>query len=190
MLKSLIVLALFVTPAVAAGQSVNLAGATRSASTSAPERPRLSPQAQARIDARISAAVHRGVPAAPLRRRAAEGQAKLASERLILSALERLEANLQVSKRAFAALGRTPSDAEVAAGGEALAQGASEAQLARIIGSAPDDRSVEVALTTLAVLASRGEAVPEAVLVIESQLAANDSDRSIAALVGGEVRRQ
>lgn len=186
MQKTLIAIALVVTPAVAAAQSAGTsANVNASANASAAvETPALSAESQARIDARIAAAAERGVPEAPLRKRAAEGQAKGASESSIIAAVALLDANMQTAKRVFVEAGRKPSDAEVAAGGEALAQGATAAHLGAIMKSAPRDRSLEVALTALTSLTANGQGVAEAAAHIQSQLEARATDETIASHAG------
>ena len=186
MKKALIAVALVLTPTVGAAQSVTLAGssAARPNSLAPSERPRLSYDAQARIESRILDAAGRGVPAEPMRRLAAEAQEKFVSESRIMASLSRLEANLQTAKRVFVHVGRPATDAEIIAGGDAVALGMTESQLGSIITKAPAGRSVAVAIATLNALVDRGEQVANAVTAIETQLASGATDASIAALAG------
>ena len=186
MKKALIAVALVLTPTVASAQSVTLAGssAARANSLAPAGRPRLSYAAQARSEARILDAAGRGVPAAPMRRLAAEAQEKFVSESRIMASLSKLEANLQTAKRVFVHVGRPGTDAEIIAGGDAIAMGTTEAQLGSLITKAPAGRSVAVAIATLNALVDRGEQVANAVAAIETQLAARATDASIAAMAG------
>lgn len=165
-------------PAIAAAQSVSV---QVEAGASAPA-PKMSVQAEARIDSLIARAEARGLPAEPLRQRAAEGQAKGASEAHILSALARMEANMQTTQRVFARLGRTATDGEIAAGAEVVAQGTTEEQLEQVVKHADKQRGLEVALTTLASLTANGEGVANAIARVEAKLAERASDHAIAAL--------
>lgn len=185
MKKILVALTFALVPAVAAAQSAAVSAHAHGAAKV--ETPRLSADARARMNAQIHAAAARGTPEKPMRRRAAEGEAKGASEAQIAAALTRLEANLQTSARAFARAGRRPTSAEIEAGGEAAAQGASEVELAGLISRAPGERSLEVGLRTLASLAVAGEGVAKAIARIEAQLAAKASDESIASLSGASA---
>lgn len=186
MKKALIAVALVLTPTVAAAQSVTLAGssAARPNSLAPSERPRLSYDAQARIEARVLDAAGRGIPAEPMRRLATEAQEKFVSESRIMASLSRLEANLQTAKRVFVHVGRPATDAEIIAGGDAIAMGTTEAQLGSLITKAPAGRSVAVAIATLNALVDRGEQVANAVAAIETQLAARATDASIASMAG------
>lgn len=186
MKKTLIAIALVATPAVAAAQAAGTsANANANASANATvETPALSAEAQARIDGRIAAAAQRGIPEAPLRKRADEGQAKGASESSIVAAIALLDANIQTAQRAFVEAGRKPSEAELAAGGEAIAAGATAAHLGAIMKSAPRERPLEVALTALTSLTANGQGVAEAAAHIQSQLEARATDETIAAHAG------
>lgn len=185
MRKTLITLALVVTPAVAGAQAANANAAAHAHANAKADTPGLAAEAHARIEARIAAAAERGVPAEPMRKRAAEGEAKQVGEAKIMRALARVEANMQASRRALVQAGRTPSDAEIAAGGDAVAEGATEAHIAGIARKAPSERSLVVALTTLASLTARGDGVANAVSRIEAQLARRASDAEISAGVSG-----
>lgn len=183
MQKILLALVLISFPAALAAQSVSLAGSVRSKGPS-PEQPRLSAAAWSRIDARIAAAADRGIPAAPMRKRAAEGEVRLASESRIHYALEIIEGDLRAAQRIFARQSRWASEAEVVAAADALAHGASEAQVTGVVRRAPADRSLEVALNTLAALLARGEGSERAAGLVEEQLAAGASDVSIGTAAG------
>ncbi|MBA3890568.1 MAG: hypothetical protein H0X64_08550 [Gemmatimonadaceae bacterium] len=187
MQKILLALILISSPAALAAQSVSLAGAVRS-NALAPEQPRLSAAAWARIDARIASAAERGVPAAPMRSRAADGEARLASESRIHSILESTETDLRTAQRTFARQSRWASEAEIISAADALGYGASEAQVASVVRRAPADRPLVVALTTLAAMVGRGDSPERATGVVEGQLAAGASDASIAASAGGSRR--
>lgn len=179
----LVTLILITTPAALAAQSVSLAGSARSNSL-APQPLRLSAAAWSRIDARISAAADRGVPAAPLRRLAAEGEARLASESRIHSALERVESDLRTAQMIFARHARWASEAEIIATADALGYGVSERQVESLVRSAPAGRELEVALSTVAAMVARGDSPARAAAVVEAQLGSGATDAEIASAAG------
>lgn len=180
-------LILSLTPAALAAQSVSLAGTARSTSL-APQPLRLSAAAWSRIDARIAAAADRGVPAAPLRRLAADGEARLASESRIHSALESAESDLRSAQLIFARRSRWASEAEIIAAADALGYGVSERQLAAVVGAAPAGRNLEVALNTVAAMVARGDGPSRAAAAVEAQLASGTTDLEIAAATGTVTR--
>lgn len=185
----LLTLVLISAPAALGAQSVSLAGSARSNSL-APQPLRLSAAAWSRIDARIAAAADRGIPAAPLRKLASAGEARLASESRIHSALESAEADLRTAQRIFARHSRWASEAEIVAAADALGYGMSERQVAAIVRGAPADRGLEVPLTTAAAMVARGESPTRAAAVIEAQLASGATDADIAAAAGTVSRDQ
>lgn len=189
MYKVLLTLLLISSPAALAAQSVSLAGSARSNSL-APAPLRLSAAAWSRIDARIAAAVDRGIPAAPLRKRAAEGEARLASESRIHSALESTEADLRTAQRIFARASRWASEAEIIAAADALGYGLSEAQVTAIVHGAPAGRGLVVPLNTAAAMVARGESPTRAAAVVEAQLAGGATDADIASAAGTVTREQ
>ena len=188
MRTTLMVFSLMLLPALADAQSVTLAGGARTNSLAASGRPRMAVEARSRIEAQILRAEARGLPGAPLYRLFADGEARFASESRISGAIELAESHLMATKEAFAQFGRRASDDEMIAGAEAMSQGASEAHIAALVRSAPRERSLVVALNTLAGLASRGESVTEGVMAIEQRLAAGAPDANIKA-VGGVRNR-
>lgn len=188
MTKLLLTLFLITSPAALAAQSVSLAGSARSNSP-APQQLRLSAAAWARIDARIAAAAERGIPAAPLRKRASEGEARLASESRIHSALESTESDLRAAQRVFAREARWASEDEIIAAADALGYGLSESQLLVIVRQAPADRPLEVVLNTVAAMVARGDSPTRATAVVEAQLASGATDADIASAAGTVSRR-
>lgn len=184
MTRFLIVFALLSTPVAAVAQTVSLAGTARTNSVAPVDRPRLSAEAHARIDERIMAAAEQGLPTEPMRRLADQGEARFASESRITRALTMLQADMVSARRILIAAGRKPTDSEVGSGGEAIAYGVSERELANIVRAAPKKRSLEMALSTLVALAARGDGLTGAVATIQSQLAAGASDREIRASAG------
>jgi hypothetical protein len=179
----LLTLVLITTPAALAAQSVSLAGSVRSNSL-APQPLRLSAAAWSRIDAHIAAAAERGIPAAPLRKLATDGEARLASESRIHSAIESAEADLRTAQRIFARESRWAGEAEIVAAADALGYGVSERQLVAVVRAAPAGRGLEVALTTVAAKVARGESPARAAAVVEAQLADGATDADIASAAG------
>lgn len=158
-----------------------------SATTARSGAHRLSADAQSKVDANIRVARERKLPEEPIRQRAAEGEAKGASDAQIVAASSRTLVELQSSFDAMVRGGHaSPSDAETSRGASLLARGYTSVQLEGIARKAPSDRSLVTAFDVLTSLQARGASTATAVAQLESQLAARASDaqlRSLAANV-------
>lgn len=169
--------------AASANSSKKVEGsATTNSSTSASAHSghALSTEAQSKVDANLRVAREKKLPEEPIRRRVAEGQAKGASEAQIVAASGRTLVDLQSSFDAMVSGGHSaPSDDEVARGAQLKARGYTSAQLEGIARKAPSDRSLVVAFETLASLQTHGMTTSQAVLRLESLLAARASDAQL-----------
>lgn len=144
---------------------------------------KLSADAQAKVDADVRAARERKLPEAPIRRRAAEGQAKGASDAQIVAASGRTLVDLQTSFDAMARGGHSrPSDEEISRGAQLLARGYTSVQLEGIARKAPSDRSLVVAFETLTSLQAEGKSSARALAQVESLLEARASDAQLRGL--------
>jgi len=118
----------------------------------------------------------------------AEGRAKGATESQILTAESAALARLEVAQQALIRAGhQQPRGDEVAQGGEAVAHGATSAQLEVLARHAQSDRSLTVAFETLTQLEAQGVPVGRALSEIGSRLGAGASDASIATLASGSA---
>lgn len=137
--------------------------------------------------AAVRAALAAGLPEEPVRRVVAEGEAKGASaeavDRAAASAFLRLQASREALRREEE--GREPSRAEIVAGAEALAAGATSADLAVLRDAAPADRSLAASLHALAELRAAGTDGGTAAATIAARLAGGASDGAITALGTG-----
>jgi hypothetical protein len=179
-------------PAVVMGQSSVSASTSASASASveasrdsgryhAPSRFKASTRTQ--LEARVSRSRAEGRPYRPLIARIAEAEAKGASDAQVLASTARYNAQLDAAFDAMVRAGRTrPSDEECKKGASALARGYTAAQLEAVARSAPGDRSLVVAFSTLAELSASGVPVTRAVAEVRSHLESRASDAAIAAL--------
>ena len=191
MKKIAIAAAIVLAPALAGAQStaqvqvqsqmqVHASGSPRQRAaqrTEAKERPRLSADAQAKVDANVKAARARHLPEQPIRDRVAEGEAKGASDAQIVAASGRTLVTLETSFDAMVRAGRTqPSDAEVTRGSQLVARGFTSAQIEAVARRAPSDRSLVVAFETLTSLQAKGTSTSDASARVEQMLAARVSD--------------
>jgi hypothetical protein len=142
-----------------------------------------SAEARARIEATLAAAREKNLPPEPIQNRIDEGRAKGASEAAITAAAERTEARMEAVQRAMVRAGREePRPQEIERGEQAMARGATEAQIEALVGSAPSERSLVVAFDVLSQLEARGVPVDQALAVISAKLEARASDEAIAGL--------
>ncbi|MDB4885354.1 MAG: hypothetical protein JWN79_792, partial [Gemmatimonadetes bacterium] len=145
---------------------------------------RLSAEASARIEANVRTARARKLPEQPIRDRAAEGQAKGASDAQIVAASARALADLQTSHDAMVRAGREePSGEEVARGASLVARGFTSTQLEAVARRAPADRSLTVAFETLTSLQANGASTAKAAARVEQLLAARASDDQLRQVV-------
>lgn len=138
--------------------------------------------------AALAATAAAGLPQLHVRRAINEGQAKGASpgqiERAAAEAHTRLVvAGELLSQRSGSA--RAASEAELTAAAEAMAAGASRADLQRVRDAAPADRNLAVSLEALAHLRASGVAGGEASRQIAAGLRGGASDRQITGLIEG-----
>jgi hypothetical protein len=136
----------------------------------------------------IRATADAGLPEAPVRRTVAEGEAKGATQADVVRAALRTQGRLALARETLESDGtREPSQGEITLGAEALARGATRADLERIADAAPDGRSLEASLQTMLSLGGAGLSSREVSSRIASQLAAGASDVAIASLGGLNV---
>lgn len=112
-----------------------------------------SAQATVGADAALRATVEADLPEAPVRRVIAEGEAKGASEAEIGRAAMRVHHRLRVASEALArdqGPGGRASDAEIVAGAEAMAAGATVAELRALRSAASSGGSLTASLNALA----------------------------------------
>jgi hypothetical protein len=117
--------------------------------------------ADERIDAAKARAQSAGIPVSLLDSKVDEGKAKGVPMDRIAAAVERRGAALARAEAVMAQRGRPASEAELAAGADALDAGVSELVLATINETAPEERRA-VAITVLTELVRQGHASQEA----------------------------
>lgn len=163
--------------AVAAGSTVS----TSSGDVSIPDK--FSADARAKLEASFKAAHDKNLPAEPMTRRIAEGQAKAATEEQIVASVQNTEARLEASQSALIRAGRaTPSSQDIEAGEQAMEQGATEAQVEALAQHTPSDRSLSVAVDVLGKLLARGVPVSQALAQIQAKLDSGASDEALVSL--------
>lgn len=176
-------IAALLSPALAAAQTTVGASSQTSAQVGVGQN---NAQASSSVDAEIAIARRSGVPTQPIRRRAAEGRAKGATEAQVALAARRVRMNLETAHSAMIRAGRTrPSDQETEQGGCALESGYTSAQIEAVVKSAPSDRSLVVAFDVLTKLAARGVETGKALATVQSRLDARATDAQISALASG-----
>ncbi len=115
-----------------------------------------------RIEAALARAGSAGIPVSLLESKIAEGKAKGVPMDRIAAAVERRAAALAQARETMAQGGEELSEADLAAGADALGSGVSEAVLQTISETAPQERRA-VAITALTELVALGH-VPEEAL--------------------------
>jgi hypothetical protein len=136
----------------------------------------------ASADAEVQLAVRAGLPREPVARAAAQARARGRSEAQAARAAAEVRTRLQASHDAITASGRTAIDAEIIAGADALAQGASRADLAVIARRAPQDRQLTASFRALVRLGARDDNFAQAAAAIATRLESGTSDRAIGRL--------
>lgn len=184
-MKKTMILALAAVLAAPAGLTAQVAVSART-STSARVEARDGDERQARggatVDAEVQAAARAGLPEEAVARAGARARARTRSEAQAARAAAETRARLQVAHDVMADAGRRPSDAEMIAGADALAQGAGRADLAVIARRAPDDRQLTASYRALARLGARGGDFGGAAAAIATRLQSGTSDRAIGSL--------
>ena len=143
----------------------------------------LPPAVAAQVLARIADARSRQLPAAALEHRALELQAKGMPPAEIPNAIAQAEEAMAKGREALVAGGRAhPSDDEVEAGGEVVAQGVDGATVSSLAKSAPSGRSLAVPLAVLGALVDRGLTADDALSQVVTRLQAHASDEQLATL--------
>jgi hypothetical protein len=164
------IIAAVLSPAVAAAQAT------------------VSAKSQTSAEARAGRSNAQASSTEPIRRRAAEGRAKGATEAEVALAARRVRMNLEAAHSAMVRAGRSrPSDQETEQGGTVIERGYTSAQVEAIVRSAPSDRSLVVAFDVLTKLAARGMETGKALATVQSRLEARASDAQISALVRGNA---
>ena len=183
MLKTTIAL-LTVAPMALFAQTSARASAHASSSTQASVgRTEAGVNTSTSVDAEIEIARKRNLPERPIRRRAAEGRVKGATEAQVALAARQARLSLEAAHDAMVRAGRErPSDEEVERGCHMLARGYTEAQIEAVVKSAPSDRSLVVAFDVLSRLQERGVGTARALAEVTSKLDARADDTSISAL--------
>jgi hypothetical protein len=177
-------LVLLSVPAVGAAQVAGSAEAGASAAAEAAARAgsgEVAGSGAAAIDATMAA----GLPPEPVARVIAEGRAKGMSAARIDRAAMEMQIRMEAARAALERENRRASDAEIVAGAEALAAGASTVDLRAVGDAAPNERSLEVSLATLAEMRAGGTDGAEAAARIAARLRAGAADQAIASLATG-----
>ena len=177
-------LALICAPAALFAQQASAsASATSQASVNIPVS--YSAEAKANIDASFKRAQQKNVPDQALRQRLAEGQAKAANDAQVAAAVQKTEEHLEASQSAMVRAGRSnPTPDEINAGEQAMARGATEANVEALAKHAPADRSLTVAFDVLSKLAAQGKPVDQALAEITAKLDAHANDDALVSLTG------
>ena len=179
------IIAALLSPALAAAQTTASASSRTSAQAQVGQS---NAQASSSVDAEIAIARRGGLPTQPIRRRAAEGRAKGATEAQVALAARRVRMNLETAHSAMVRAGRTrPSDQETEQGAVAIERGFTRAQVEAVVRSAPSDRSLVVAFDVLTKLAARGVETGKALATVQSRLEARETDAQINALASGSA---
>jgi hypothetical protein len=169
--------ALFAQQAAASASAASQANVNIPASYSA--------DAKANIEASFKRAQEKNLPDQSMRQRIAEGKAKAASGAQTAAAVQKTEARLEASQSAMVHAGRTsPSPDEINAGENAMARGATAANVEALAKHAPSDRSLVVAFDVLSTLEAKGTPVDQAVAQITAKLDAHANDDALVALAG------
>ncbi|HEX6066041.1 MAG TPA: hypothetical protein VFZ04_17530 [Longimicrobiales bacterium] len=145
--------------------------------------------AQARIEAALSAATNAGIPVELLQSKVAEGRAKGVSEVRIAAAVE---ARLKGLQRAAAVMQRTEvenaSSADLTVAADALEAGVSENALIKLSNSAPAERRA-VAIATLTGLVQLGHASDRALERVSAVVRSNAELGRLNADVASKLQR-
>lgn len=153
-------------PALLAAQQQSTAAAT-SASASAQASINVpasySAESRTKIEAAFQAAREKNLPDEPMRQRIAEGQTKNATEAQVVEAVQQTQTRLEASQAILIRAGRAkPQPAEIASGEQAIARGATEAQIDAAVKAAPADQSVVATLDGLVKAPANGSAAGKA----------------------------
>jgi hypothetical protein len=186
MYRAATTIALVLVPSLLLAQASVKAGA--SSSTQAQVGRGANASTNASVDAEVALAKERGLPTQPIRRRAAEGRAKGASEAQVALAARRVRMNLESAHEAMVRAGREkPSDQETERAATAVERGYTRAQIEAVVKSAPSDRSLVVAFDVLTRLVARGVATENALAQVRSRLEARATDAQLNALASANA---
>lgn len=178
-------IAAVVVPTLAAAQTTVSASSQASAQA---QTGKSNAQASSSVEAEIAIARRSGLPVNPIRRRAAEGRAKGATEAQVALAARRVRMNLEAAHGAMIRAGRArPSDHETEQGAAVIERGFTRAQVEAVARSAPSDRSLVVAFDVLTKLAARGVETGKALATVRSRLEARATDAQLTALASGNA---
>ena len=186
MLKSALSLMVLVPAVVAAQASVGASAQTQTQTSASAQvgRSNASVESQTSVEGEIAIARAHRVPDRPIRRRAAEGRAKGASEAQMAASARTLRLELEAAYDAMVRAGRDrPSDGEVERGASAMEHGYTAAQIEAVAKSAPSDRSLVVAFDVLTRLSERGVPVTKALAQVSTKLESRAPDAEIDAIV-------
>jgi hypothetical protein len=144
----------FVPALLVAQQQTSAAAATVSASSATHASVSIpatySADARAQIAASIQAARAKQLPERPIANRIEEGQAKGASEAQVVEAVQKTQARMEATHEAMVRAGRAnPSADEVASGEQAIARGATAAQIEALVKGTAANASLVTALDGL-----------------------------------------
>ena len=188
MLKSALSLMVLVPAVVAAQASVGASAQTQTSASAQVGRSNASIESQTSVEGEIAIARAHRVPDRPIRRRAAEGRAKGASEAQMAASARTLRLELEAAYDAMVRAGRDhPSDGEVERGASAMEHGYTAAQIEAVAKSAPSDRSLVVAFDVLTRLSERGVPVTKALAQVSTKLESRAPDAEIDAIVASNA---
>src|ERR1051325_4104774 len=165
------------TPRTSSTVNGNAQASSASSASSAPSN--YTAENRAKIDASFEAARKRDLPQQPIRDRIAEGQARGASGAQVIRAARHAETRLEAGQDAMIRAGRKPSQSDVSSGYQAMAHGATSAQVETVARRTPPNRSLVVTLDALARLEAQGMSPDRAEAAVVSSLNANASDQAL-----------
>ena len=183
MKSTLITVVMTAMPALLAAQATGVAAGEVQGKVNVPST--YSAESRTKIEAAFTTAHTKNLPDQILRDRLSEAQAANAAEADVVNSIQKLESQLEATQGALVGAGRqNPSADEITAAATAMEHGLTAAQIGAFAKTAPADRSLAVAFTTVNKLAARGQPVDQAVASVQAKLAAQATDDAIATLAG------
>lgn len=150
---------------------------------------RLPADLEATVLERIQQAGERGLPTEPLADLALQGVVKGRDGPEVLTALERLTADLGEARSALATSGPAPNTQEIEAAGMAMRMGVDAEAVSGLARSRPEGRSLAVPLLVLGGLAQRGLPSDEALSRVIDRLSARVDDAGLMSEISGPPGR-
>lgn len=143
---------------------------------------------QTRIDAAMQAAARADIPAALLRSKVEEGQAKHVPPQRIAAAVEaRLDALVKASKAMKQAQIESTTEGELAVAADAMQAGVSQNALVKVYRDAPDERRA-VAVAVLTDLVRLGKANEHALARVSAAVRSNAALANLQAEVASQLQ--